>query len=57
MQYEKARSEVDDTFEFYKAAIEERRQEVLRDMETTYRTRQVTLSGQLTKLQSVIDRY
>ena len=41
MQYEKAQAEVKETFEFYKTALEERQQEILKELESTYKTKQV----------------
>ena len=41
VQYEKAQAEVKETFEFYKTALEERQQEILKELESTYKTKQV----------------
>lgn len=38
-----------DTYDFYKAALEERKQEILRELESTYKTKQVCGTEQADK--------
>lgn len=44
VQYEKAQNEVNETYDFYLNALEERRQEILRELESTYKTKQVPVN-------------
>ncbi|XP_067950148.1 brain tumor protein-like isoform X2 [Watersipora subatra] len=56
VQFERAQAEVKETFAFYKTALEDRQEEILKELESTYKTKQVTLRGQVASMQSYIDR-
>ena len=46
VQFEKAQTEVNETFEFYKTALVDRQQEVLKELENLYKTKQVPAGRQ-----------
>lgn len=41
VQYEKAQTEVSETYDFYKAVLEDRMQELQKELESTYKNKQV----------------
>jgi tripartite motif-containing protein 2/3 len=55
-QYQKAVSEVNETYQFYVSMLEERRGEVSRELESAYSTKQVALSVYTQKAQETVDK-
>jgi len=55
-QYQKAVSEVNETYQFYVSMLEERRAEVSRELEQAYSTKQVALSVYTQKAQETVDK-
>ncbi|XP_076630048.1 tripartite motif-containing protein brain tumor [Colletes latitarsis] len=48
VQYHKAQNEINDTFQFYRSMLEERKQELLKELESVFSTKQISL-GVLTQ--------
>lgn len=55
-QYEKAQSEIHDTFTFYTTMVEERKTELLRELDSLYHAKQVSLSVFAQKAQESVDK-
>jgi len=55
-QYQKAASEVNETYQFYVSMLEERRAEVSRELEQAYSSKQVALSVYTQKAQETVDK-
>ncbi|XP_045127419.1 brain tumor protein-like [Portunus trituberculatus] len=55
-QYEKAQSEIQDTFAFYTTVVEERKSELLRELDSLYHAKQVSLSVFAQKAQECVDK-
>lgn len=55
-QYEKAQSEIHDTFTFYTTMVEERKTELLRELDSLYHAKQVSLSVFAQKAQECVDK-
>nr|CAG4640663.1 EOG090X01W2 [Eulimnadia texana] len=55
-QLSKAQSEVNETFQFYRAALEERREELLRELEAHFSGKQSQLNDVGHKTQQVVER-
>ncbi|KAG8200963.1 hypothetical protein JTE90_020599 [Oedothorax gibbosus] len=55
MQYQKAQAEINDTFNFYVSVLEERKEELMKELEDLYNTKQVSLSLAGNKVQEVVD--
>jgi len=55
-QYQKAVSEVNETYQFYMSMLEERRAEITRELEQAYSTKQVALSVYSQKAQETVDK-
>jgi hypothetical protein len=55
-QYQKAVSEVNETYQFYVSMLEERRAELTRELEQAYSTKQVALSVYSQKAQETVDK-
>jgi tripartite motif-containing protein 2/3 len=56
VQYHKAQNDINDTYNFYRAMLEERKQESLKELDQAYNTKQVAISGLNQKIQENIDR-
>jgi len=55
-QYQKAMSEVNETYQFYMSMLEERRTEISRELEQAYSSKQVALSVYSQKAQETVDK-
>jgi tripartite motif-containing protein 2/3 len=55
-QYQKAVSEVNETYQFYVSMLEERRAELTRELDQAYSTKQVALSVYSQKAQETVDK-
>lgn len=55
-QYEKAQSEIHDTFNFYTTMVEERKTELLRELDSLYHAKQLSLSVFAQKAQECVDK-
>ena len=55
-QYQKSLDEVNETFQFYVSMLEERKAEVVRDLEQAYSSKQVSLSVYSQKAQETVDK-
>nr|NVI69995.1 brain tumor [Cucujiformia] len=55
-QYHKAQTEVNDTFMFYKSMLEERKQELLKELESVFSAKQMALEVASSKGQETIDQ-
>ncbi|CAH1777020.1 unnamed protein product [Owenia fusiformis] len=56
IHYHKAQNEINETYNFYRSMIEERKQEVLKELDGAYNAKQVTLSAIATKMQDSTDK-
>ncbi|XP_023236199.1 B-box type zinc finger protein ncl-1-like isoform X1 [Centruroides sculpturatus] len=56
MQYHKAQNEVNETFQFYRSMLEERKQETQKELDNMYNTKIVSLSLLGQKIQEMIDK-
>ncbi|CAB4066078.1 TRIM2_3 [Lepeophtheirus salmonis] len=55
-QFNKAHSEIIDTFQFYTSVIEEKKTELIRELEVLYSSRQTSLSNYCHKAQETVDK-
>jgi len=55
-QYQKALSEVNETYQFYVSMLDERRAEIARELEQAYSSKQVALSVYSQKAQETVDK-
>jgi len=55
-QYQKALSEVNETYQFYVSMLDERRMEIARELEQAYSSKQVALSVYSQKAQETVDK-
>ncbi|KAB7496567.1 B-box type zinc finger protein ncl-1 [Armadillidium nasatum] len=55
-QYDKAQSEIQEAFTFYTAMVEERKSELMRELDSLYHAKQVSLSVFAQKAQECIDK-
>nr|CAG4646069.1 EOG090X01W2 [Macrothrix elegans] len=55
-QLSKAQSDVTETYHFYRAALDERREELLRELESVYNSKQSTLNELGQKTQEAVER-
>ena len=55
-QYQKSLDEVNETFQFYVSMLEERKAEVVKDLEQAYSSKQVSLSVYSQKAQETVDK-
>jgi len=55
-QLSKAQSDVTETYHFYRAALDDRREELLRELESVYNSKQSTLSDLGHKTQEAVER-
>ncbi|XP_014252909.1 brain tumor protein-like [Cimex lectularius] len=56
VQYHKAQNEINDTFQFYRSMLEERKQELLKELESVFSAKQMSLSVFGQKAQDTVDR-
>lgn len=56
VQYHKAQNDINDTYNFYRAMLEERKQESLKELDQVFNTKQVAISSLAQKIQENIDR-
>lgn len=56
VQYHKAQNEINDTFLFYRSMLEERKQELLKELESVFSAKQLSLSVLSQKNQEVVDQ-
>lgn len=56
MQYHKAQAEINDTFNFYCSALEERKEELMKELEDLFNTKMVSLSLVGNKVQEMVER-
>nr|NVI70038.1 brain tumor [Cucujiformia] len=55
-QYHKAQTEINDTFMFYKSMLEERKQELLKELESVYSAKQISLEVATQKGQDTVEQ-
>nr|NVI69983.1 brain tumor [Cucujiformia] len=55
-QYHKAQTEINDTFMFYKSMLEERKQELLKELESVYNAKQISLEVATQKGQETVEQ-
>ncbi|GFR30841.1 b-box type zinc finger protein ncl-1 [Trichonephila clavata] len=55
MQYHKAQAEINDTFNFYCSVLEERKEELMKELEDLYNTKMVSLSLIGNKVQEMVE--
>nr|MBE5724416.1 brain tumor [Cucujiformia] len=55
-QYHKAQNEINDTFMFYKSMLEERKQELLKELESVYSAKQIALEVATQKGQETVEQ-
>nr|NVI69984.1 brain tumor [Cucujiformia] len=55
-QYHKAQNEINDTFMFYKSMLEERKQELLKELESVYSAKQMSLEVATQKGQETVEQ-
>ena len=55
-QLSKAQSDVTETYHFYRAALDDRREELLRELESVYNSKQTTLNDLGQKTQEAVER-
>lgn len=56
VQYHKAQNEINETFAFYRSMLEERKQELLKEVESVYSAKQLTLNEASQKGLDVVDK-
>lgn len=56
VQYHKAQNEINDTFMFYRSMLEERKQELLKELESVFSTKQMSLSVVTQKGQETVEQ-
>lgn len=56
VQYHKAQNEINDTFQFYRSMLEERKQELLKELESLFSTKQIALTVVGQKAQEMVDK-
>lgn len=56
VQYHKAQNEINDTFMFYRSMLEERKQELLKELESVFSTKQMSLSVATQKGQETVEQ-
>lgn len=56
IQYQKAQNEIGDTFQFYRSMLEERRQELLKELESVFSTKRISLTMIGQKAQETVDK-
>lgn len=56
VQYHKAQNEINDTFQFYRSMIEERKQELLKELESVFSAKQMSISMHTQKANEMADK-
>lgn len=56
VQYHKAQNEINDTYQFYRSMLDERKQELMKDLENLYNTRTMVQTVLFTKSQESIEK-
>ncbi|KAK3577083.1 hypothetical protein CHS0354_037112 [Potamilus streckersoni] len=56
VQYHKAQNDINDTYNFYRAMLEERKQDCLKELDQVFNAKQVAVSTMAQKIQENIDR-
>ncbi|GAB6031809.1 hypothetical protein CHUAL_010211 [Chamberlinius hualienensis] len=56
VQYHKSQNEISETFQFYRSVLEERKQDALKELDSVYSAKQVSLSVLCQKIQEAIER-
>ncbi|KAL1110557.1 hypothetical protein AAG570_008085 [Ranatra chinensis] len=56
VQYHKAQNEINDTFQFYRSMLEERKQELLKELESVFSAKQMSLTVYGQKAQDTVDK-
>ncbi|XP_014232640.1 brain tumor protein [Trichogramma pretiosum] len=56
VQYHKAQNEINDTFQFYRSMLEERKQELLKELESIFSAKQISLSVLTQKANDMADK-
>lgn len=56
VQYHKAQNEINDTFQFYRSMLEERKQELLKELESVFSTKQISLGVLTQKANEMADK-
>nr|CAD7266509.1 unnamed protein product [Timema shepardi] len=56
MQFDKAQNEINETFQFYRSMIEERKQELLKELESVFSAKQLSLSVVGQKAQETVEK-
>lgn len=56
VQYHKAQNEINDTFQFYRSMIEERKQELLKELESVFSAKQISLNVLGQKAQDMVEK-
>ncbi|XP_073999293.1 tripartite motif-containing protein brain tumor isoform X2 [Rhodnius prolixus] len=56
VQYHKAQNEINDTFQFYRSMLEERKQELLKELESVFSAKQMSLTVFGQKAQDTVDK-
>lgn len=56
VQYHKAQNEINDTFQFYRSMLDERKQELLKELESMFSAKQIALGVATQKGQETVDQ-
>ncbi|XP_017783740.1 PREDICTED: brain tumor protein [Nicrophorus vespilloides] len=56
MQYHKAQNEINDTFQFYRSMLDERKQELLKELESVFSAKQISLGVATQKGQETVEQ-
>jgi len=56
VQYHKAQNEINETFQFYRSMLEERKQELLKELESVFSAKQVALNALGQKGQETVEK-
>ncbi|XP_046394575.1 brain tumor protein [Ischnura elegans] len=56
VQYHKAQNEINETFQFYRSMIDERKQDLLKELESVFNAKQISLSVFGQKAQETVDK-
>lgn len=56
VQYHKAQNEINETFQFYRSMLEERKQELLKELESIFSAKQISLGVSTQKANDMVDK-
>lgn len=56
VQHHKAQNEINDTFQFYRSMLEERKQELLKELESVFSAKQISLGVGIQKANETVDK-